>query len=287
MVTLSLSAGGGRHRVGGAGARGAALSGSARGAEPGATVTDVAVRFGVTRQTRASVVASVRGRRVWRGWRMGRRRRVSCPHQMAAVVEARIVELRRCASGVGSAHDRFIGSKREGWCRCRARSSIYRCLVRHGLIEPRGARRKKRRITSGGNGRGRWSCGRWTSLVGCRLVDGWKATIVSGVDDHSRFVISAHVVRASDGAAGVRRVDEGDAHLSGCRQQMLTDNGKVFTGRFGPGTGEVLFDRICRENGIKHISHRAAVADHDRQGRAVAQDVASRVLQRQGVRSIR
>ena len=34
---------------------------------------------------------------------------------------------------------------------------------------------------------------------------------------------------------------------------MLTDNGKVFTGRFGPGTGEVLFDRICRENGIRHI----------------------------------
>jgi hypothetical protein len=27
----------------------------------------------------------------------------------------------------------------------------------------------------------------------------------------------------------------------------------VFTGRFGPGTGEVLFDRICRENGIKHL----------------------------------
>jgi transposase InsO family protein len=27
----------------------------------------------------------------------------------------------------------------------------------------------------------------------------------------------------------------------------------VFTGRFGPGAGEVLFDRICRENGIKHI----------------------------------
>ena len=38
-----------------------------------------------------------------------------------------------------------------------------------------------------------------------------------------------------------------------CPTQILTDNGKVFTGRFGPGTGEVLFDRICRENGIKHL----------------------------------
>lgn len=27
----------------------------------------------------------------------------------------------------------------------------------------------------------------------------------------------------------------------------------MFTGRFGPGTSEVLFDRICRENGIKHL----------------------------------
>jgi hypothetical protein len=39
----------------------------------------------------------------------------------------------------------------------------------------------------------------------------------------------------------------------GVPAQILTDNGKVFTGRFGPGTGEVLFDRICRENGIRHL----------------------------------
>jgi len=39
----------------------------------------------------------------------------------------------------------------------------------------------------------------------------------------------------------------------GVPDQILTDNGKVFTGRFGTGTGEVLFDRICRENGIKHL----------------------------------
>ena len=42
----------------------------------------------------------------------------------------------------------------------------------------------------------------------------------------------------------------------GVPAEILTDNGKVFTGRFGPGTGEVLFDRICRENGIQHILTR-------------------------------
>ncbi len=31
----------------------------------------------------------------------------------------------------------------------------------------------------------------------------------------------------------------------------MTDNGKQFTARFGAG-GEVLFDRICRDNGIAH-----------------------------------
>jgi hypothetical protein len=35
--------------------------------------------------------------------------------------------------------------------------------------------------------------------------------------------------------------------------QILTDNGKVFTARFGPGTSAVLFDRICRDNGIGHL----------------------------------
>jgi transposase InsO family protein len=36
--------------------------------------------------------------------------------------------------------------------------------------------------------------------------------------------------------------------------EVLTDNGKVFTGRFHkPGVPvEVLFDKICRENGITH-----------------------------------
>lgn len=35
----------------------------------------------------------------------------------------------------------------------------------------------------------------------------------------------------------------------------MTDNGKQFTDRFsryGPSRGEVLFDKICRHNGITH-----------------------------------
>jgi transposase InsO family protein len=35
--------------------------------------------------------------------------------------------------------------------------------------------------------------------------------------------------------------------------QILTDNAKVFTARFGTGPGPVLFDKICNDNGITHI----------------------------------
>ena len=37
----------------------------------------------------------------------------------------------------------------------------------------------------------------------------------------------------------------------GAPEEVLSDNGKQFTDRFGKG-GEVMFDRICRKNGIKH-----------------------------------
>jgi len=37
----------------------------------------------------------------------------------------------------------------------------------------------------------------------------------------------------------------------GVPDEILTDNGKVFTGRRGPFPGEVLFERVCRENGIR------------------------------------
>ena len=67
---------------------------------------------------------------------------------------------------------------------------------------------------------------------GVQLVNGWKASIVSGVDDHSRFVISAHVVER----ATARPVCEALAkamRAHGVPREILTDNGKVFTGGSG------------------------------------------------------
>jgi hypothetical protein len=39
----------------------------------------------------------------------------------------------------------------------------------------------------------------------------------------------------------------------GLPEQILTDNGKVFTARFGLGPGPVLFDKVCHDNGIRHL----------------------------------
>jgi transposase InsO family protein len=215
----------------------------------GVSVTEVAERFGVSRQTvhrwlrryAADGLAGLVDQSSVPG---------SCPHQMAPETEARIVELRVEHPGWGP---RTIGHwlGKEGVDPLPGRSSIYRCLVRHGLVTVEARRRKKSDYK-------RWERSRsmelWQMDVvgGVRLADGSEAKIVSGVDDHSRFCISSLVVPKATArptcealALAMRRY--------GVPAQILTDNGKVFTGRFGPGTGEVLFDRICRENGIKHL----------------------------------
>jgi hypothetical protein len=75
---------------------------------------------------------------------------------------------------------------------------------------------------------------------------------VSGIDDHSRFVVSACVVARAT-ARPVCDALEAAMARHGVPEAILTDNGKVFTARFGPGPGPVRFDRICTNNGITHI----------------------------------
>jgi transposase InsO family protein len=215
----------------------------------GATVTDVARRNGVARQTVHGWLRRYAAHGL-AGLVDGASKPLSCPHQMAPVVEARIVELRREHPGWGP---RTIVHRLgvEGVDPLPGRTSVERCLIRHQLVTPQARKRKRADYK-------RWERSRamelWQMDVvgGVRLVDGSEAKIVSGIDDHSRFCVSAYVVARATArptcdplALAMRRY--------GVPAQVLTDNGKVFTGRFGPGTGEVLFDRVCRENGIKHI----------------------------------
>jgi transposase InsO family protein len=215
----------------------------------GATVTDVARRFGVARQTVHEWLT--RYATAGLGGLADRPSKPqSCPHQMAPAVEARVLELRRAHPGWGP-RTILYWLEREGVVALPGRTSVERCLVRHGLVIPHARKRKRSDYQ-------RWERSRamelWQMDIvgGVRLVDGAEAKIVSGIDDHSRFVVSAQVV-ARAMARPVCDALELAMSRHGLPEAVLTDNGKVFTARFGPGPGPVLFDRICRDNGIKHI----------------------------------
>jgi hypothetical protein len=75
---------------------------------------------------------------------------------------------------------------------------------------------------------------------------------VTGIDDHSRFVVCAVVVPRAT-ARPVCAALLAALRRHGIPEQILTDNGKVFTARFGMGPGPVLFDKVCHDNGIKHL----------------------------------
>jgi len=215
----------------------------------GATVTDVARRYGVVRQTVHSWL------RKYAAGGLGAladasSKPASCPHQMSPEVEARIIEMRRAHPTWGP-RTILTHLARQGVEPLPGRSSVHRALVRHGFIDPK--RRRRRRSDYK-----RWERSRAMELwqmdvtLGVRLSDGSRPSVVTGIDDHSRFCVAATVVaRATakpvcDALAAAMR-----AH--GVPEAILTDNGKVFTGRFGPGKGLVLFDRICQDNGIRHL----------------------------------
>jgi transposase InsO family protein len=215
----------------------------------GAHVVDVATRYAVSRQTVHRWLRAYASQGLG-GLADGSSRPLSCPHQMAPELEARIVEMRRAHPGWGP-RTILVWLAREGVDPLPGRTSVERCLVRHGLVTPQARKRKRSDYK-------RWERARamelWQMDIvgGVRLVDGSEAKIVSGIDDHSRFVISARVVERAT-AKPVCDALSFAMRAHGVPEQILTDNGKVFTARFGPGPGPVLFDRICVENGITHL----------------------------------
>lgn len=215
----------------------------------GFTVVDVARRYGVARQTVHEWLRRYAASGL-SGLADGSCRPATCPHQTPAQVEARVVEMRRAHPGWGS-HLLRHHLEKEQTDPLPSRSSIYRCLVRHGLITPTPRRRRPKDYR-------RWERSRsmelWQMDImgGVKLADGSELNIITGIDDHSRFCVCARLSPRATAhpvcealAAAMRRY--------GVPDQVLTDNGKVFSNRFGVAKGEVLFDRILRENGVKHL----------------------------------
>jgi len=215
----------------------------------GRTVTEVAAAVGVSRQTLHAWLAryEVEG---LDGLVDRSHRPASCPHQMVSAVEALVLELRRQHRGWGP---RRITAeiRRRDLGGAPSVSAVYRCLVRAGLVEPDQRRRRRgpwRRFERGAA----MELWQMDMVGGFLLADGSHAKALTGIDDHSRFCVSARLMPRER----TRPVCDGLlAALAafGAPQQILTDNGKVFTGRFFSPPTEVLFDRICRENGIEHL----------------------------------
>ena len=243
----------------------------------GLPVTEVARSYGVTRQTVHRWL-----RRYARGGIAGLADGSSPPGDLPAPDAARGRGAHRRAAlehpGWGPRTLRHYLA-REELSPLPGRSSIYRCLVRHRLIEPQKRRRKREDYR-------RWERPRamelWQMDVmgGVRLAGGRELKIVTGIDDHSRFCVCAHAHAHGPPRGRSARRFLAAMRRHGVPEQILTDNGKVFTARFGRGKGEVLFDRICRENGIRHLLTAPAQPDDHRQGRALPQDGARRVPRR-------
>jgi len=132
-----------------------------------------------------------------------------------------------------------------------SRSGVYRLLKRSNLIDSNARRRRDRKFRRWERG-GAMELWQMDVVGGVLLADGRQVKVLTGIDDHSRFVVCAGLmVRATSRAVCGHFAEALRVH--GVPAEVLTDNGKVFTGRFGRKDVEVLFDRICRENGIDHL----------------------------------
>ncbi len=212
----------------------------------GSPVSEVAVRYGVSRQSVYTWKARHAAGGV-DGLREASRRPRTSPGRLAAETEALVCELRR-------AHPRW-GARRIAWeiaqrgvTRAPSRATVHRVLVRNAMVTPQEQRHKRKYR--------RWQretpMHLWQlDLVGgIYLADGRECKLLSGIDDHSRYVVVAAVLAVPSGRA-VAEAFVAAMRTHGVPAEVLTDNGKQFTGRFTrPRPAEVLFERVCREHGI-------------------------------------
>src|SRR5437879_4207507 len=157
----------------------------------GRTVGEVAGETGVCRQTMHRWLARYESDGL-EG--LGNRsfRPAHCPHQMPPEVEAMVLEMRRAHAYWGARRIAFELTRKHVES-APSESAVYRCLVRAAVIDP--TTRRRRRETWK-----RWERGSamelWQLDVvhGFALADGTAAKALTGLDDHSRFCVSARLM---------------------------------------------------------------------------------------------
>jgi transposase InsO family protein len=220
----------------------------------GASVVEVAAEIGVARSTLHRWIGRYLTESVG-GLTDRSHRPHSCPHQVDSGVEAAVAEMRRKHPRWGSKRIRMelLRKPVEGVV-VPSERTINRILLRNGLARPRPRKRPKDSYVRFERP-GPMQLWQIDIVGGIVLVDPKtgvlrEAKVVTGVDDHSRFCVLAKVVERATSRAVCLGFAEALAR-HGVPEEILTDNGKQFTDRFGKG-GEVMFDRICRKNAIKH-----------------------------------
>jgi len=220
----------------------------------GAKVSEVAAATGVSRQSVHSWVTRYLAEGL-PGLADKSHRPAFCPHQVAGEAEVVVAEMRRQHPKWGAKRIRLELLRRppEGIALPSERT-INRILAGQGLVSPRPRKRPRDSYR-------RWQRPGPMQLWQIDIVGGVmiadertgelrEAKVVTGVDDHSRFCVIAAVTERATGRAVCLALAAALARY-GVPEEILTDNGKQFTDRFGKG-GEVLFDKICRKNGITH-----------------------------------
>ena len=212
----------------------------------GSPIGEVAARFGTSRQS-----VDTWRRRFRDEGRPGLADRSRRPHRspsrVSAEVESLICELRRQHPRWGARRISFELAVR-GVEQAPSRVTVHRVLARNGMIAAQD--QQHRHVYK------RWQRAEpihlWQLDIvgGVPLADGRSCKLVTGIDDHSRFVVVAAVVAVPTGRA-VSAAFTTAMRRYGVPSEVLTDSGKQFTGRFTrPQPVEVLFERICRDNGV-------------------------------------
>jgi transposase InsO family protein len=228
----------------------------------GAEVTEVAARLGVHRSTVHRWVARYLSGQL-AGLADGSHRPHSSPKQVAGMVEAAVAEMRREHPRWGSRRIRLEMLRKPGpWAseiaEVPSERTIDRILHRQGLACARPRKRPKDSYLRFERP-GPMQLWQMDIVGGIRLVSPVtgelrEAKVATAVDDHSRYCVIAKVTEHATGRAVCLALAEALARF-GVPEEINTDNGKQFTDRFGrhgSRDGEVLFDKICRKNGIAH-----------------------------------
>jgi transposase-like protein len=158
-----------------------------------------------------------------------------CSHQMAPAIEVWVLEARRRNPDWGPrrlVHE----ATRAGLDPVPSRSGVYRALRRAGLIE-RGARRRRDRRFRRWERGGPMELWQMDVVGGVVLADGRECKILTGIDDHSRFVVcSGLMLRATSRAVCTHFAEAMRRHgvpprssptfKLGCALQVLGSSGR-------------------------------------------------------------